>query len=150
MEIISGSVEQTQQLGKTLGALANAGDVILLVGELGAGKTCLAQGIAYGLDIDEYTASPSFTIVRQYRGRIPLYHFDFYRLEDMNDIYDLGVDDYIFGKGLCVIEWAERGMELMPDERLLVKMEYLAENERKLTFSASGPRYIRMLSELRA
>ena len=149
MEIISGSAEQTQELGARLGRLSQPRDVILLVGNLGAGKTCLTQGIASGLDIDEYAVSPSFTIMRQYRGRLPLYHFDFYRLDSVDDIYDLGMDDYLYGDGLCVIEWAEKGMELMPDERLLIEMEYVSENERRLTIKANGDRYIRMLNGLK-
>ena len=148
--IISSSTEQTQELGAKLGRLSQPRDVILLVGNLGAGKTCLTQGIATGLAIDEYAVSPSFTIMRQYRGVLPLYHFDFYRLDSVDDIYDLGMDDYLYGDGLCVIEWAEKGMELMPDERLLIEMEYVSENERRLTIQANGERYIRMLNELKA
>ena len=149
MEIISGSPEQTQQLGKKLGQRAQPGDVILLTGDLGAGKTCLTQGIAWGLDIDEFAASPSFTIMREHYGRLPLYHVDFYRLDSVEDIYDLGIDDYLFGKGLCVIEWAEKGMELMPEERLLIEIEYVSENERKLELKASGKRYEEMLNDLK-
>jgi len=149
MEIISGSPEQTQKIGKKLGQIAKPGDVILLTGDLGAGKTCLTQGIAWGLDIDEFAASPSFTIMREHYGRLPLYHVDFYRLDSIDDIYDLGIDDYLFGNGLCVIEWAEKGMELMPEERLLIEIEYVAENERKLDLKASGVRYTEMLNDLK-
>ena len=149
MEIISGSPEQTRQIGKKLGQLAKAGDVILLAGDLGAGKTCLTQGIAWGLDIDEFTASPSFTIMREHYGRLSLYHVDFYRLDSIDDIYDLGIDDYLFSKGLCVIEWAEKGMELMPEERLLIEIEYVSENKRKLDLKASGKRYNGMLNDLK-
>ena len=150
MQIISRSPEQTQQLGRTLGQLAKPGDVILLTGDLGAGKTCLTQGIAWGLDIDEFAASPSFTIMREHYGRLPLYHVDFYRLDSIDDIYDLGNDDYLFGKGLCVIEWAEKGMELMPEDHLLIEIEYVSENERKLELKASGVRYNEMLNDLKA
>jgi len=149
MEIISRSPEQTQQLGRTLGQLAKPGDVILLTGDLGAGKTCLTQGIAWGLDIDEFAASPSFTIIREHQGRLPLYHVDFYRLDRIDDIYDLGLDDYLFGNGLCVIEWAEKGMELMPEERLLIEIEYISKNERKLVFNTSGKLYEKMLNDLK-
>jgi tRNA threonylcarbamoyladenosine biosynthesis protein TsaE len=149
MEIISGSPEQTQQIGKKLGQLAKRGDVILLTGDLGTGKTCLTQGIARGLDIDEFVTSPSFTIMREHYGRLPLYHVDFYRLDSIDDIYDLGIDDYLFSEGLCVIEWAEKGMKLMPEERLFIKIEYISENERKLDLKATGKRYNGMLSDFK-
>jgi len=149
MQIISKSPEQTQQIGKQLGQLAKPGDVMLFTGDLGAGKTCLTQGIAWGLDIDEFAASPSFTIMREHYGRLPLYHVDFYRLDSIEDIYDLGIDDYLFGKGLCAIEWAEKGMELMPEERLLIEIEYVSENERRLDLKASGVRYNEILSDLK-
>jgi len=149
MNIISDSPEQTQRIGRQLGQLAKPGDVILLTGDLGAGKTCLTQGIAWGLDIDEFAASPSFTIMREHQGRLLLYHVDFYRLDSIEDIYDFGIDDYLFGNGLCVIEWAEKGMELMPDERLLIEMEYVSENERRLDLNASGKRYDEILNDLK-
>ena len=149
MEIISKSPEQTQQIGKQLGQLAKPGDVILLTGDLGAGKTCMTQGIAWGLDIDEFAASPSFTLMREHYGRLPLYHVDFYRLDSVEDIYDFGIDDYLFGNGLCVIEWAEKGMELMPQKRLLIEIEYVSENERKLDLKANGKRYEQMLNDLK-
>jgi len=149
MEIMSGSPEQTRDIGKQLGQLAQPGDVILLTGNLGAGKTCLTQGIAWGLDIDEFASSPSFTLMREHYGRLPLYHVDFYRLDSMDDIYDLGIDDYLFGKGLCVIEWAGKGMELMPEEQLLVEIEYVSENERRLDLKANGKRYTEILNYLK-
>jgi len=149
MNIISDSPEQTQRIGRQLGQLAKPGDVILLTGDLGAGKTCLTQGIAWGLDIDEFAASPSFTIMREHQGRLLLYHVDFYRLDSIEDIYDFGIDDYLFGNGLCVIEWAEKGMELMPDERLLIEIEYVSENERRLDLNASGKRYDEILNDLK-
>ena len=149
MEIISGSPEQTQDIGRQLGQLAKPGDVILLTGDLGAGKTCMTQGISWGLDINEFAASPSFTLMREHYGRLPLYHVDFYRLDSIEDIYDLGIDDYLFGKGLCVIEWAEKGMELMPQERLLIEIVFVSENERKLDLKATGKRYDEMMNDLK-
>ncbi|MBT3362190.1 MAG: tRNA (adenosine(37)-N6)-threonylcarbamoyltransferase complex ATPase subunit type 1 TsaE [Chloroflexi bacterium] len=147
--MISHNPEQTQEIGKKLSQLAAPGDIILLTGNLGAGKTCLTQGIIWGLDIDEYAASPTFTIMREYQGRLPLYHFDFYRLDSINDIYDLGMDDYLFGKGLCVIEWAEKGLDIMPEDHLLIEIEYVSENERRLELKAHGQRYDKMLNDLK-
>lgn len=80
---------------------------------------------------------------------MPLYHFDFYRLDSINDIYDLGMDDYLFGKGLCVIEWAEKGLDIMPEDHLLIEIEYVSENERRLELKAHGQRYDKMLNDLK-
>src|SRR3989304_2198922 len=109
VEIISYSPGQTRRIGARLGKLAASGDVVLLVGALGTGKTCFTQGVAQGLGINEYTSSPSFVLVREYRGRLPLYHIDLYRLERIEEIDQLGLDDYLYGNGVCVGEWAERG-----------------------------------------
>jgi tRNA threonylcarbamoyladenosine biosynthesis protein TsaE len=125
------------------------GDIYLLTGQLGAGKTCLTQGIAWGLDIREYTLSPSFVIMRELHGRLPLYHIDFYRLDNVAEISDLGLDDYLYGRGVCVIEWAEKGMAVLPDDHLLVRIAYISENERSLEMEPRGRRYVSLLEQLR-
>ncbi len=149
LEIISNSAKQTHRVGVELAWLARAGDVILLEGELGVGKTCLAQGIARGLDIGDYVISPSFVLLREYQGRLPLYHVDFYRLDRIEEVEDLGLDDYLYGGGVCVVEWAEKGLGMLPGEHLLVEMQYLASIKRKLTFSPKGTRYEEMLSQFK-
>ena len=149
LKFITHNAEQTQKVGISLGKLAEPGDLFLLIGDLGAGKTCLTQGIAYGLDIQEYTLSPSFVIMRELHGRMPLYHMDFYRLENIAEISDLGLDDYLFGKGVCVIEWANRGLTVLPEDHLLIGIDYLAENERSFVIEPRGERYIRMVQQLR-
>jgi tRNA threonylcarbamoyladenosine biosynthesis protein TsaE len=149
LELITQSPEETQELGRRLGKIAQAGDVILLVGKLGAGKTCLTQGIAWGLGIKEYAASPSFVLVRELYGRLPLYHVDFYRLENLEEIAELGLDEYFFGRGVTVVEWAEKALALLPPEHLLIEMEYVAETERRLKLKPSGQRYREMLAELK-
>jgi tRNA threonylcarbamoyladenosine biosynthesis protein TsaE len=149
LELITRSPEETQDFGRRLGKLAVAGDVILLVGKLGAGKTCLTQGIAWGLGIKEYAASPSFVLVRELYGRLPLYHIDFYRLENLEEIAELGLDEYFYGKGVSVVEWAEKAFELLPPENLLIEMEYIAENERRLKLKPSGNRYREMVAQLK-
>jgi tRNA threonylcarbamoyladenosine biosynthesis protein TsaE len=149
LKLTTRSPEETQALGQRLGKIARPGDVILLVGKLGAGKTCLTQGIAWGLSIDEYAASPSFVLVRELYGRLPLYHIDFYRLENLEEIAELGLDEYFFGQGVTVVEWAEKAFELLPPENLLIEMEYVAETERRLHLKASGKRYREMLAELK-
>ena len=145
LELTSHSAEETQRLGVELGQLAKAGDVLLLVGELGTGKTCLTQGIAWGLGIDDYTLSPTFVLIREYEGRLPLYHIDFYRLDLIEEIIDLGIDEYLYGSGLCVVEWAEKGLQVLPQEYMLIRFWYLAKTKRKLSLEPQGKRYQEML-----
>jgi tRNA threonylcarbamoyladenosine biosynthesis protein TsaE len=148
LELTSRHPRDTQRLGARLGELARAGDVYLLVGNLGAGKTCLTQGIARGLGIGDYALSPSFVIVREHYGRLPLYHIDLYRLDDIAEIDELGLDEYIYGNGVCVIEWAEKGLALLPPEHLLVQIDYLGDTERRLKLTAIGRRYRELVAVL--
>ena len=147
-EIISNSPEQTRQFGARLGKLSQPGDIFLLVGKLGAGKTCLTQGIARGLNIRDYAASPSFMLVRELYGRLPLYHMDFYRLEKLEEIADLGLDEYFYGQGVSVVEWAEKGLSLLPPEHLLIEMSYISDSKRRLKLKAAGKRYRELAAEL--
>ncbi len=149
LEIVSNSAEQTQNIGMKLGELAASGDVILLVGPLGAGKTCLTQGIARGLGIDEYTASPSFVLVREYQGKLPLYHIDLYRLEKIEEVTQLGLDDYLYGNGVCVVEWADKGLSVLPQEHLFIEIKIVSPLKRRLSFVPRGTRYSEMLSKLK-
>ena len=149
LKLVTHSAEQTQKLGTSIGKLAEPGEIYLLIGELGAGKTCLTQGIAYGLDIQEYTLSPSFVIMRELHGRLALYHMDFYRLDNIKEISDLGLDDYLYGKGVCVIEWANKGMTVLPEDHLIIKIDYLSGNERSFIIEPKGKRYVSMLKKLK-
>lgn len=148
MNLISHSPEETQRLGTRIGKLASPGDIFLLVGGLGTGKTCLTQGIAWGLGIKEYAVSPSFVLVRELYGRLPLYHIDLYRLDHIEEIAELGLDDYLYGKGVCVVEWAEKGLSVLPLEHLLIEISYLSSTERSFHFKPSGRRYLEMLDQL--
>ncbi len=141
VEVVSHSPDETRAIGQALGAHAQPGDVFLLVGDLGAGKTTLAQGIAWGLGVTEYARSPTFVLVSQYQGRLTLYHIDLYRLDRVEEVIDLGLEEYLYGDGLCVVEWAEKALEVFPAEHLLVRIQYLGETERRLTLTASHPRY---------
>ena len=147
-EIISRSPEQTQKLGAHIGRLAAAGDVFLLTGNLGVGKTCLTQGIARGLEIEGYAASPSFILVRELYGRLPLYHIDLYRLDHIAEIVDLGLDDYLYGDGVCAVEWAEKGISALPPEHLLIEINYLSDTGRSLCLKPRGNRYLNMMEQL--
>lgn len=147
-ELVTGTPEETQDIGKAIGKLALPGDVILLTGELGSGKTCLTQGIAWGLGATEYAMSPTFVIVREIRGRLPLYHMDLYRLDRPEETGDLGLDDYFYGPGVSVVEWADKAMALMPVEHLMVVLEYLSDAERRLRIKPKGERYETIVRQL--
>jgi len=149
LEFISHSPEETQQFGRKLGEAACPEDVYLLSGRLGAGKTCLTQGIAWGLGIKEYAASPTFVLMREMHGRLNLYHMDLYRLDHLEEIADLGLDDYFYGKGICVVEWAEKGLSVLPDENLQIQIKYTGDTERKFIISPKGKRYIELLNILK-
>ena len=149
LKLITHSPEQTQELGTRIGELALPSDVFLLVGELGTGKTCLTQGIAWGLNIKEYTLSPSFVIMRELYGRLPLYHIDLYRLDEIEEIADLGLDDYLYGNGVCVVEWAEKGLREMPTEHLLISISHLSDTERNFLVEPHGQRYQELLAQLK-
>lgn len=147
--LISHSPKETRKLGVRLGELAQPGDVFLLVGELGAGKTCLTQGIAWGLGIKEYALSPSFVIMRELHGRLPLYHIDLYRLDNIEESQDLGLDDYLYSKGVCVVEWADKALSILPQNYLLIKISYLSDTERSFEIHAHGERYAEIIEKLR-
>ncbi len=148
LDISTYSPEETQDLGRQIGDLAQPGDVYLLSGKLGAGKTCLTQGIAWGLGVKEYAASPTFVLMRELKGRLVLYHIDLYRLDHLEEIADLGLDDYFYGRGVCVVEWAEKGRGLLPEDNLFIQINYLAEDERRLIITPNGRRYEELVTQL--
>jgi len=148
LQLVSHSPGQTQVLGQLIGEYAIAGDVFLLIGNLGSGKTCLTQGIAWGLGITDYTASPSFVIVREYKGRLVLYHMDFYRLTHFEEVAGLGLDEYLFGKGISVIEWPDRGLPELPQENLSIKIEYLSATDRSFMLKPTGRRYVELTTSI--
>ena len=151
LELNSHSPEQTQLLGSYLGKLAQKADVFLLVGELGTGKTCLVQGIARGLNVKEYAFSPSFVILREYHGRLPLYHIDFYRLNHIEELADLGLEEYFYGDGVCVVEWAEKGLQIVPRDNLLITLHYIPafETQRSICLKPQGARYRELTEQLK-
>lgn len=120
--IISHSPDETRELARKLAPILSEGDVINLSGDLGTGKTVFTKGLADGLGIDEPVTSPTFTIIKEYKGRLPLYHFDVYRLADASELDELGVDEYFYGDGISVVEWGDKVEELMPQAHLEVKI----------------------------
>jgi tRNA threonylcarbamoyladenosine biosynthesis protein TsaE len=145
----SHSREDTLTLGAALGAYLAAGDVVVLRGTLGAGKTVFTQGIGRGLGVREPIISPTFTLMREYHsGRVPLYHVDAYRLAGPAEAHTFGLDEYLYGDGVTVIEWGERVEPLLPDERLEFALAYGARGEREITGHAIGQHYSEILAKL--
>ena len=133
------SLEQTQDIAYKIGKWVSNGMILTLEGDLGAGKTTFTKGLAKGLGINRNVNSPTFNIIKEYQGRIPLYHMDVYRLESGGD--DIGLDDYLFGDGVCVIEWASRIEDLLPMERLDIKIFREGENQRCIELTPIGKNY---------
>jgi tRNA threonylcarbamoyladenosine biosynthesis protein TsaE len=149
LQLVSHSLDQTQSLGSYLGKLAQAKDIFLMSGNLGSGKTSLTQGIAWGLGVKEYAFSPSFVIVREYHGRLPLYHIDLYRLDYVEEVIDLALEEYLYGDGVCVVEWAEKGVGVLPSENLLISLNYISITDRSINLKPSGQRYAQLLESLK-
>ena len=144
------SLERTEEFGRTLGGIVEPGDIITLDGPLGAGKTALTQAIARGLGVDPriYVTSPTFSLLHEYQGRIPLYHMDFYRLAGEDDIESLGFSEYFYGNGLTVIEWPERLGSLMPSERLHVELVISGETSRTANLTGHGNLWQKKMADL--
>ena len=137
--IITHSAEETRALGKRLAQLLRAGDVVLLQGDLGAGKSELARGVARGLHISGPVPSPSFTILNAYdEGDIPLYHFDWYRIHDPDEIAQMGMEEQLGGDGIALIEWSEKALEWVPERALKVNIRAEDEETREITFTPLG------------
>jgi tRNA threonylcarbamoyladenosine biosynthesis protein TsaE len=148
--IITSSQEQTWRVGEILGSRLGAGDVVCLYGDLGAGKTSFSYGVALGLGVqEEYISSPTFTFVNEYKGRVPLYHIDLYRLKDPEELESIGFEEYIDSDGVTVVEWAERAENDLPTECLSVYLSYVDEHSREIGFFAEGERYESLLKDLK-
>lgn len=160
LDVISHSSAQTQRLGVRLGELMHGGELLLLEGQLGTGKTTFTQGLAQGLGITDVISSPTFTILKEYAGQPApeqpknlrkvgpaLYHFDLYRLDNPDEIIDLGFEDYFYGSGVCVVEWADKADPYWPLEHLSIRLKVLSETKRSLLFTATGARYSEILRQ---
>lgn len=123
MTFRTASAEETVALGERLGALLRPGDIIALEGNLAAGKTTITKGIARALGVDDTITSPTFCLVSEYTGKMPLYHFDVYRLQGADDFANLGADEMLYGNGVCVIEWSEKIIEELPSRTIKIKIE---------------------------
>ena len=153
LEFVSRSTQQTQRLGARLGALLHGRDIICLEGPLGAGKTCLAQGIGRGWGVSQTLVSPTYVLIREY-GRphdtVRIHHVDLYRISGPGETLGLGVDDLLGDThAICIIEWAERARSLIPAEHLWVRVEEVSETSRLIYFAAQGERHERLLRDFR-
>jgi tRNA threonylcarbamoyladenosine biosynthesis protein TsaE len=141
------SAEQTMAFAEKLGQTLKKGDVLTLAGDLGAGKTTFTKGLAKGLGVTRTVNSPTFTIIKEYKGRLPLYHMDVYRLEDSDE--DLGFEEYFSGEGVSVVEWATFIKEYLPDERLEIVISHMGEEKREIRLTSIGERYKEIIKEIK-
>lgn len=133
INIETNSPDETKSLGKSLAKILKVNDVLSFSGVLGAGKTCLIKGIASGLGIDgNLVKSPSFTLINEYVGQIPLYHFDLYRMKDSSELHNIGWDDYLMRDGIVAVEWGEKAEDQMPENRIKINIEIVSETKRRL------------------
>jgi tRNA threonylcarbamoyladenosine biosynthesis protein TsaE len=146
------SSSETIRLGKRIGGLLRPGDVVALVGELGAGKTQFIKGLAEGVGVGKptYISSPSFTLINEYPGRVSLYHVDLFRLEREKDAEELGLEDYFQGDGITAIEWADKIPSLFPKEMLLIHIAYTGKNSRSIEMVGKGERYQELVSQIQS
>lgn len=149
--VLTGSPRQTMGWGSRLGKLLQGGEIIALVGELGAGKTCFVRGVTQGLEVgkDAWIRSPSFTLINEYQGRLPVYHIDLYRVEGRAQLEGLNLREYLYSDGVSLIEWFEHLPADEVDEFLEVRAAYVDGNRRQLTFSSHGQRYEEIVEGLR-
>ncbi len=148
---ISKSAEDTKKLGKKLAPLLCKGDVVALSGELGSGKTTFTKGIAEGLDVEgsKYVNSPSFVIAKEYNGKIPLYHLDLYRIKNDLAMETIGYEEYLWSDGICVIEWAEKILKLLPEEHIRIEFYFNDHNARRIKFVPKGAKYAKIPGKLK-
>ncbi len=142
------SAEETTGLGERLGKLLSPGDVVALFGDLGAGKTTLTRGIAIGLGLAADIHSPTFTLIHEHPGAVPLYHVDLYRLSSEEEIETLGLDEYIYSDGVTIIEWADRMESLLPKDRLDITLRMVGDTERELTLETQSDRVAKLIETL--
>ena len=150
LDFISHSADQTRRLGIRLSQLFTGGEVLFLTGDLGTGKTCLVQGIGQGLGIEERITSPTFTLVNEYVGkRLALYHVDLYRIVNVKATLTFGLEEYLYGDGICAIEWAERIRSIWTEEYLLISLRHIDDTKRGIALRAVGHRYDRLVNRFK-
>ena len=151
IQIITGDANETSAFARGIGEKLREGDILALSGELGSGKTCFTGGLARGLGVNEnyQITSPTFTLINEYPAKYKLYHFDVYRLTGYSDLEDLGYEEYFAGKGVVVIEWAEKIAQIIPDSAIFINFEYIEENKRKITMRALPHRLNELCADMK-
>lgn len=149
MRIIVNNLKDTEKLGRIIAKCLEKGTVICLDGELGAGKTSLTQFIADEFGVKEHIVSPTFTIIKEYEGKLPFYHMDVYRIGSEDDMYELGFDEYIYSEGVTIIEWADLIRGILPQERINIKIIRIDDRKRGINIEGEGPVYEKLLKELK-
>jgi len=144
MTFVTNTPDETTRLGMRIGSMLRKGDVVALQGTLAAGKTTITKGIALGLGITEDVTSPTFTLISEYYGRLPLYHMDVYRLDSTEDFINLGVEELLYGNGVCVVEWSEKVMEELPASSIRIRLE--SEEDGSRTISVENWHYGELLA----
>jgi len=147
LEIITRSEQDTKEFASTLATYVSPGDVITIAGDLGVGKTTFTKGLAIGLEIRRNVTSPTFTIIKEYEGKIPLYHMDAYRLEFSDE--DIGFDEYFYGQGVTVVEWATFIEEFLPSKRLNISIETVSESSRRIICESNDEHYDKIINQLK-
>lgn len=155
LDFISHGPLQTERVGQRLGELLRPGDLLLLMGTFGVGKTHLAKGVARGLGSDDLVTSPSFVLVNEYRAgagprAMPIYHVDLYRIAEAGELATIGLEELWAGDGVCLIEWPERAQSIIPGDHLAIFVEHLSETKRRLKFAPHGRRYVELVTALKA
>lgn len=148
LQFKTNNAEETEHLGYKIGKALFGGEIIAMTGDLGAGKTTMTKALAKGLEIDDYITSPTFTIVNEYSGRLKLFHFDVYRIGDVEEMYDLGYEEYFYSDGVCIIEWSNLIEEILPDDRINIDIAYIDEISRQVTITGNGERFDSLVKEL--
>jgi len=148
LSVKSSCEENTFELGQKIGKLVEPGQLILLSGDLGAGKTLLTQGICDGLGVEEDVTSPTYNLINEYEGDLVVYHMDLYRLEQEEDLYDLGFEDYIENGGIVIIEWPDLVYDLIPAEFIYIKIEVISQEERIIVVEAEGEKSMKLVERL--
>ncbi len=146
LDFISHSEAQTRRFGLRLAKHLQPGDILALVGEIGSGKTRWIQGVCQGLGVTDPVVSPTFTLVNEYQGRYPVYHIDLYRLGNIDEMLTFGLEDYLYGSGISLIEWADRAADLLPAGYLTIELHHLEETKRRIVMRPMGQRYVALLN----
>ena len=148
LQFKTNNARETENLGRKIADALKGGEVIAMTGDLGAGKTTMTKALAKGLGINEYVTSPTFTILNEYEGRLKLFHFDVYRINDIEEMYDLGFEEYIYGDGVSIIEWSNLIEEILPKDTINIEILATGDDQRNITISGIGKRFENLSKEL--